>query len=148
MLKGETDLVEPEAILALLEDGPKETGILVKWFKYSHAAVLERCNRMARSGAIQRLPHPDRRWALPSYQPDETMLERINRVQPVVTAKALRQQLAESVPKNVAPSWWVSAPQEGFSARAEQELPRMRISVAGRRGRSTSAEDNVGGPRR
>lgn len=135
MHRSDTDQVSIDDIVALLEDGPQETGKLAEWLGHPQARVVAACNGLVKAGTLQRLPHPDRRWALASFVAPASLLERISASQRV-DAKPLRQPQerppSQSVPTGAPSSWWLSAGPNGFTRTALDQLPRMHQSTFSR----------------
>jgi hypothetical protein len=139
MSRSDTDQIDRDDILALLEDGPKETGKLAAWLRHPQARVIAACTEMAQAGVLKRLPHPDRRWALLAFQPSAEMLDRIKRVQPTVKPRVpLRQALDAAPPSQKSTSWWLDLDRNAFQDRAKAEQPRMAESKIGSRGTTTN----------
>lgn len=131
--------LDPQDILALLEAGPKTTGTLAEYLRHRTATVLDACHVLAQVGAIERLPNPDRRWALPGSQlpiadaitlaaRDPVYAKRCQRTKPTQEQRAFNHATAEAFEVQAetrakkpeasgATSWWVTP--EAQTSRAE-----------------------------
>jgi hypothetical protein len=59
-------LVNREDMLALLEDGPKDSGTLAEWFGHPPPRIIAALRAMGRDGQVKRVGS-ERRWALAGY---------------------------------------------------------------------------------
>jgi len=66
-VRSDTHLIARDDVLALLEDGPKDTGVLATWLGHPNARIVAALNLMARDGLVKRVG-AERRWALSSYE--------------------------------------------------------------------------------
>jgi hypothetical protein len=178
-------------LLALLEDGPKQTGQLADWLRVGSQTIRNYLLELERERLVRRIgPVAFTRWALAGYveqpkdagapratrrmradrdrvrvpgrdrvvvdepaEPDagelDTLLdddldaEDVDAVDDPVVVPQLRDRgrpakpvlrhpherpSSVPLPKGGSPSWWVSAPRDGFSDQARAHAERMRSS--------------------
>ena len=127
-----------EELLALLEDGPKQTGELAGWLTISPNAAARYLRILQDEGLTQRLGRfSDSRWALVGYI-ENVVVERPPTPQPPKPVRApkpaLRQAAASAtVAKDAPPPWWATADREGFTDRCHREAAEhMRGSIGAR----------------
>jgi biotin operon repressor len=114
------------AILACLVDGPLSTQQLMDRLKESRKIISFECGRLLKGAKVQRvrLGRYEVVWALPDWKSP-----RIER-KPPVQAKPVppTPRPVQTVKKDVLPSWWVTAPANGFTELATSQLERMQES--------------------
>jgi hypothetical protein len=174
-------------LLALLEDGPKQTGQLADWLRVGTQTIRNYLLELERERLVRRIgPVAFTRWALAGYveQPKDAGAGRATRFtrdrafsRPTKEAHVPAPSAVQSVegehpeaidiepegndladegltdaleefgrpakpvlrhpherppsvplPKGGSPSWWVSAPRDGFTAAASTQQARMRSS--------------------
>jgi len=64
--RSDVHLVNRADVLALLEDGPKDTGVLATWLGQPSPRLIAALNTMARDGLVKRVGAA-RLWALANY---------------------------------------------------------------------------------
>lgn len=119
--------VDPNDILALLEDGPKRLAQLADWLKAPTALVRSVLLDLVDEHRAKQIP-AEHTWAIVPASERATPA-------PAPTRKRTTQPKTEMIPAAAPPSWWCCPPDE-FSARHSKELPRIAGSPMAREVRS------------
>ena len=126
LFASETHLISRDDLLALLEDGPKPTGVLATWLSQPTPRVHAALSEMGRDGLVKRVGL-DHRWALASAaqpQPPKPVTRTPSAAlrHPTDTPARIVVKTDESV------SWWVGLSREELTAGALARADQMRTS--------------------
>lgn len=126
LFASETHLIPREDVLALLEDGPKPTGVLATWLSQPTPRVHAALSEMGRAGLVKRVGL-DHRWALISAaQPQPAKPIKRSTSAPLRHPTETPARIAVNPEESL--SWWVGKSREELGIAALARQAQMQAS--------------------